>query len=178
MFPCDVWTSFSSYFRNRFVKKTHVLKTGLKPGLYHELDERILHGLFNELKDFVEVETAGRMRHSKAKYLFKKGRCPEAGLDHLRWASGLKFGENDLVSKKDSHYGKPTPQAISASKILELYYWWLDRPNRPDPMEESGFAEKNEDRTFKKLQSIEKKYSKDDEKMLIALIKIRKELWT
>lgn len=178
MFPLDVWRSISAYLCNRFVTKTHMLKTGLAPGVYHELDERILHGLFNELKEFVEVETAHKHScFSEKKYKFKRGRCPEAGVDHLVWASGLKFGGEGIVSKKDPKYGKPTPQAESASKILELYNWWLLRPNRPDPWEESGEG-KRDSSAFKKKYRIENRYAKEDEKMLLSLIKVRGSLWT
>ena len=50
------------YCRNRFYRKTHVLPTGFKPGEYHDLDERILHGIMNGLVDYVEVELAYKSR--------------------------------------------------------------------------------------------------------------------
>ena len=43
---------------NRFVTRTHTLTSNLKRGQWHELDERILHSLFDELVNFVEVELA------------------------------------------------------------------------------------------------------------------------
>ncbi|NBT57846.1 hypothetical protein EBT16_03580 [bacterium] len=183
MFPIDLWHSISAYFRNRFVTKTHFLKTGLEPGAYHELDDRILHGLFNELKDFVEVELAWMHGYGNKDYRFRGGRCREAGLGHLEWASGLKYDE--LVGKDDPKFGKPTPQAESAVIIRELYKWWTEtRPSRPEPMDASGWTEdykkKNGDRkdSFKKLRKIERDYEKEDERMLLKLIKIRKHLWT
>ena len=53
-FPYDVWSSRTLYYKIRFRDKLHYLKTGFKPGEYYDLDERILHALFNELKIFVE----------------------------------------------------------------------------------------------------------------------------
>lgn len=182
MLPVDVWRSVSAYCRNRFVTKTHFLKTGLQPGKYHELDDRILHGLFNELKDFVEVELAWMHGYGKKEYRFRKGRSREAGLGHLEWASGLKYDE--LVGKDDPNFGKPTPQAESAVVIRDLYTWWTEtRPARPEPMEASGWLEdckKKSDRrnSFNRLRKIERAYDKEDEKMLLKLIKIRKHLWT
>jgi hypothetical protein len=96
------------------------------------------------------------------------------------------------VDKKDPKYGKPTHQAISAQKIKELYLWWKDRPNRPEPMAVAGLSwdqnkednlmggkiSKKELLEFKKLEKIEADYEKEDTKMLIELIKIRKELWS
>lgn len=182
MLPFDLWHSVSAYHRNRFVTKTHFLKTGLEPGAYHELDDRILHGLFNELKDFVEVELAWMHGYGNKEYEFRKGRSREAGLGHLEWAAGLKYDE--LVGKDDPKFGKPTPQAESAVVIRDLYKWWTEtRPARPEPMDASGWSEDYEKKTprrdsFNKLRKIERAYDKEDEKMLLRLIKIRKHLWT
>lgn len=186
--PWDLAHSLSAWWHNRFVAKTHYLKTGLAPGSYHELDERMMHGLFNELREFVESELAHMQSwgENEKKYVFKKGRCPEAGVDHLVWASGLKHDE-PFVGKKDPLRGKPTPQAKAAAKMLELYRWWTEvRPNRPDPHDASGWSEhwekkgndKAKNAAAKRLQEIEDEYDAEDERMLVRLIKIRKSLWT
>lgn len=191
MFPWDIRRSISAWWDNRFVSKTHVLKTGLPAGKYHELDTRILHGLFNELVEFVEVELAHMQNYgeNEKKYRFKRGRCPEAGVDHLEWAMGLKH-DDSFLSKKDPDWGKPTPQAKAAAKTLELYRWWKEvRPARKDPHDASGWSEvwdkeqsKANDKAkmaaIKRLQKIEEEYDGEDEKMLVRLIKIRKSLWT
>jgi len=190
-FPKDTYNSIRYYIRNRFITKTHYLKTGLEPGVYHELDERILYGLFNELVDFVEVEQAWiNYISNDKKYNFKNGRCIESGLDHLKWASGLKYDEDCGIAEGEELYGKPTPQSESALKILELYNWWKDRKYRLDPTEASGWSDycqkkkiegKNDEESriaLEKLTNLEEKYEKEDEDMLIELIKIRKHLWT
>lgn len=184
MFPRDMLDSIYSWWYNRFVSKTHYLKTGLRPGKLHELDDRILHGLFNEFVEFVEVDLAHMQAWGEKKYVFRKGRCPEAGVDHLLWASDLKYDE--FMEKDDPLWGKPTPQAEAAIKMLEIYRWWTEaRPNRPDPMEESGWSEhydgkdeEKKDVASKKLQELEESYDSEDERMLVDLIKIRKSLWT
>lgn len=189
--PIDLYKSIKSYINNRFVAKTHFLKTGLKPGEYHELDERIIHGLFNELKEFVECEQASMYSYShKDKYKFKKGRCPEAGVDYLNWAMNLKFDESCGFSENDPEYGKPTQQALSSAKILKLYNWWNNRPNRIDPMEQSGWSkycenkpigsktDENGRKILDKFHKLEEEQEKEDEDMLIELIKLRKTLWT
>ena len=196
MFPVDFYTEVKYYVDNRWITKTHYLKTGLKPGHYYELDYRILHGLFNELVDFVEIEYAHMAKWTDQdkgkKYKFKSGRCIEAGIDYLNWACGLKYNKDYRVTKKDPKYGKPTHQAVSAQKIKQLYLWWKDRPNRPEPMAVAGLSwDKNKEDNlmggkilkkelleFKKLEKIEADYEKEDTKMLIELIKIRKELWS
>lgn len=187
-FPRDVYYSIKTYIDNRFVTKTHYLKTGLEPGRYYELDYRIMHGLFNELVEFIEEEQAwmNHICNKEKKFKFKKGRCPEAGLDYLNWAMSLKKDENHGYKKGDKEYGKPTLQAENAKKILDLYVWWKStRPNRPDPHDASGWSEvfeskdeKKKTKSLKELTKLEEKYEKEDEKMLIQLIKIRKSLWT
>ena len=55
MYPIDKLYSVKYWLVNRFVTKTHQLTSNLKKGEWHELDERILHCLFDELVNFVEV---------------------------------------------------------------------------------------------------------------------------
>jgi hypothetical protein len=177
------------YLRNRFVTKTHYLKTGLKPGHWHELDDRILHGIFNELVDFVEIEKAWMFvvfdDKAFAEYNFPKSfrnrflrwkqfKCPEAGIAHLNWEVTLEDSET---------------QASTAKEILFLYDWWKNiRPNRPDPYELSGYAKLDHEfddnpkpevyKALEKVTEIENKYNDEDTEMLISLIKIKNSLWT
>ncbi len=190
------------YIRNRFFRKCHVLPTGFKPGEYHDLDSRMLHGLMQALVDFVEVEKAW-MNHwtdKDNKYKFKNGRCAEAGLDYLKWEMNLT-NSGEWIDKDDPIYGTPTDQAESAKEIYEIYDWWKNvYPNRSDPMDASGWSaycarldregknmfegkETADDleesaRSHKKLQEIEQQYEKEEEQMLMRLVKIRKSLWT
>jgi hypothetical protein len=135
-------------------------------------------------------------------------RCPQAGLDNLKWQMSLtldsEYPDQEIPTDK---IGKPTSQAVRAKEIHDLYIWWTQvYRNRPDPMEASGwsahcdekrkmtgndsvmslFDDKNETKEFKKrgaailkkLHKIEADYEKEDEAMLIRLIKIRHSLWT
>ena len=128
-------------------------------------------------------------------------RCPEAGMAYLNWASTLT-NEEFLDDDKKSE-AVPTYQAKAAKEIIELYTWWTTTyRNRPDPYEASGWTavceasraanggrlhfgtEKNlalkkaSDKAHKLLQKIEADYEKEDEAMMIRLIKIRQSLWT
>lgn len=187
MFPKDLWRTVRAYVDNRFVHKTHCLKTGLEPGRFHELDERILHGLFNELKEFVELDLG--MTYAawhKGEFKPRRGICPEAGIAHLQWSMSLKLDEDYGVSKKDKKYGLPTPQAESSKEILELYSWWESRDSRPDPAEISGWRnavdedapETTRRKAYRKMSALENKYEKEDDRMLQRLIKMRRHLWT
>lgn len=128
-------------------------------------------------------------------------RCAEAGIEYLEWARSLTGASNGLLpGHKD--YDKPTQQAVAAQEILELYYWWKEEyPHRPDPHEASGWSEycrekeaisgslfsdkhdtaalrKKRDQALKLSDKIEREYAREDERMMIRLIKVRESLWT
>ena len=136
-------------------------------------------------------------------FRWRTWRCPQAGIDHLDWAINLTMTEDWGVYPGDEGYGKPTGQALRAKEIKELYTWWtVTYRNRPDPHEASGWSEYCEslrnkfgtnwigrsnkdtaskisgDKALKLLDKIEKAYEKEDEQMMIRLIKIRDSLWT
>ena len=187
------------YWRNRFWRKTHVLPTGFKPGEYHDLCERMLHGLFESLVDFVEQEKARAQilwGDDSEQYKWVKGRCPEAGLAHLKWESKLDDPANSEYAEHN------TRQAHVAREIISLYTWWKHvRPHRPDVYEASGwsaycreteekygcmFDERNprsaEDEQrgreiLKKCTAQEEAEIDEDQKNLHRLIDIRLSLW-
>jgi hypothetical protein len=171
-FPYDFYNTIKIYIRNRWIDKTHYLKTGLKPGNYYEFDYRILHGLFNEFVDFVEIELAHlSLWDQKKKYEIKHGRCIEAAYDYFDWATNLK------------HYGKLTEQAKTAKKIKQLYEWWkIDRLKRINPYSDEALGDIDDivdnKKFYDKAYQIEADQEDEDTKMLIQLIKIRKGLWT
>ena len=208
------------YINNRWVSRTHSLTAhsrDIKPGQWQDVGNRFLPCLFNELVDFVEIETAWSQiawgnKEARAKYAppfyasgwfrWRVWRSPQAGLDHLDWAMTLTNVEWLAEDKKSE--AEPTSQAISAKEIKELYTWWTTvYRNRPDPHDASGWSEhcdamrvkypgsffsslndknsedkKASDKALKLLQKIESAYEKEDEAMMIRLIKIRDSLWT
>ena len=206
MFPKDVYRSIRSYISNRFTDKMWCLDTKLSKGGYHELNIRIIHGLFEGLVEFVENEKANMQYISEyweqvddsasistaSKKVKKIFPSREKGIEYLNWEislnDGIKMGQSE-----------------TAKEIKELYMWWKDiRPNRPDPYDASGWTEycnkrredsdgafdilDHEDETeeerkevsnmLKRLREIEKQYDEEDTEMLIRLIKIRNGLWT
>jgi hypothetical protein len=129
-------------------------------------------------------------------------RCPEAGLAHLDWAAGLVMDEGWGVEPDDPNYGKPTHQALAAQEIRTLYQWWTQvYCNRPDPYDASGWSaycdlrrdkgyhlldlednteeeKQMSDAAHEKLREIEEAYEREDEEMMIRLIRVRHGLWT
>jgi hypothetical protein len=215
--PIDQLYNLKYYINNRWVTKTHALTAhprDIKPGEWSDVGNRFLPCLFNELQDYVEVELAWfhiawESKEERKKYntpfwaygwfRWRTWRCPEAGLDNLRWQMSLKLDE-EWVDKNDPNYAKPTQQAVNAKEIYDLYMWWTTvYRNRKDPMDLSGWSElcsrdKDPDNIFfndisselkeekrialDKCNEIELEYEKEDELMLIRLIRIRNSLWT
>jgi len=206
------------YINNRWVSHSHALTAhprDIQPGSWSDLGSRFLPCLFNELVDFVEIEQAWHhcMWSDEAKTKFnvpwyRKGwlrwrtwRCPEAGMEYLKWASNLT--NEEFLEEGEEHKAEPTYQAKAAKEIIELYTWWTTvYRNRPDPHDASGWSEyceasraanggslrwssdkspelrKMSDRAHKALRKIEADYAKEEEQMMIRLIKIRESLWT
>ena len=218
--PTDTLHAIKYYINNRWVSRTHSLTAharDIKPGDWCDVGNRFLPCLFNELVDFVEVELAWWQiawdREARPKYnapfwatgwfRWRTWRCPQAGLDNLKWQSELKFNEDEGFLPGDKHIGKPTPQAVKAQEILDLYKWWTEvYPNRPDPHDASGWTavceaqrlanggklswnspkdpvlKKAQNKAHKLLQKIEADYEKEDTDMMVRLIKVRHGLWT
>ena len=220
MYIPDKLYSIKYYINNRFITRTHALTAhprDIKPGTWADVGNRFLPCLFNELQDFVEVELAWwhlawASKEDRAKYNapwwrfgwwnIRVWRCPQAGLDNLEWQRNLRW-QADEVGDDSPNLGKPTPQAIKAQEILDLYTWWTQvYRNRPDPMDASGWSayceasreanggklswggdkspelKKMSDKAHKLLRKIENAYEKEDEEMMIRLIKVRHGLWT
>lgn len=152
--PLKFINNIRHYFDNRWISKTHALTSNLKRGKYYEFDTRLLHALFDELVNFVEIEQAWHYvawsKEEQSKYqipwyykikLLGQWRCPEAGIAHLEWASKLKC-DQDFTSKEDPKLAQSTPQALSAQETIILYQWWKEmRPNRLDPIIASGWSD-------------------------------------
>jgi len=206
------------YINNRWVTRTHALTAhvrDIRPGDWCDVGNRFLPCLFNELVDFVEVELAwwhiawddeARKKfqapwYARGWFRWRTWRNAECGLANLEWQRKLIHDEE--YCKDQPYYMKPTPQAVKAQEILDLYTWWTTTyRNRPDAYDASGWTEyceasrianggklswggdkspelkKMSDRSHKLLQKIEAAYEKEDEEMMIRLIKVRHGLWT
>jgi hypothetical protein len=133
----------------------------------------------------------------------REWRCPEAGLAHLEWESGLRYNDEMGTGQDLPEYGQPLPHALAAVEQRRLYDWWKTiRPTRPDPHNASGWSaicdrrhasgqsfwtsmsdHTDEERAeshaaLERCHEIEQRYEDEDEAMLIALVKIRESLRT
>lgn len=185
------------YCRNRFMRKTHMLRTNTKFGEYSDMDTRIFEGVMNAIVDYVEIELAWKSRWCNTEESktakWKKGRCPQLGIAYLAWEMTLDGPDLDETERSDS-------QAATAREVKAIYDWWtVTRPDRQDPHDASGWSdlcekeraagkkmfqrgtkeEEAEKRSIlDKLRALEAADEKEDEDMLIRVIKIRRSLWT
>lgn len=210
------------YFISNWRGGTHRLNSTLSVGKWHEYSERMLFSCFDSFVDHIEIEEAHshiawREKGEMDKYQvpwyarsrwFRWGatwRCPQAGIDHLKWEMTL-----DIPDPNDPNWHASPHQAASAKEKMELYVWWKSiRPQRGDPWSASGFdqfwekmstkykedeglgwlglsgkskmtpAEQREYNRLSELRdSLEEQWEKEDTEMLIRLVKMRASLWT
>jgi hypothetical protein len=187
--PKEQLENIRYYINNRWISKSHALTAhpkDIEPGKWCDVGNRFLPCLFNELVDFVEIETAWHHvlwdNEARKKYQtpwwrinyfrWRTWRCPEAGISHLEWASELTYTnpKGKLV---------PTRQALAAREILNLYYWWKEEyPNRPDPHEASGWSEfcnrarKENNSVFAVLETDNPEHQKESTRILKICKKI------
>ena len=194
MWPINRLYNIKYYIVNRFITKTHTLQSHLKKGEYWDLDTRMLHCMFDELVNFVEIDKAWMRvmwgdRDIKAPkwaagwFRTRTWRSPVAGVEYLRWEQTLTNSD-----------GTPSEQAINATELEELYVWWKHtRHSRPEPMDVSGWNEycdifrgfgmlerdvtEDEMKMIQHINELENQYNQEDTEMLIRLVKIRGSLW-
>ena len=196
----DIWFDIKNAVKNaerwiafRTYDKYHVVKTDLEPG-YYDIDTRILHSNFTLIVDFVEIEKASlqyifasheRTKNFGSRVSFNnltKAQKRELGLQYLNWEI-----END-----EEFF--PKQQKVSAKEVKELYLWWTEtRPSRIDPYDKyeeeldklrrplGTMLEKDKKKLnnlYKNIGKLEDQYEKEDDTMLIRLMKVRRNLWT
>jgi len=207
---------------HRTVDRYNVIKIrSLKPG-YYDTDDRLLHGMFQLLVDYVEEELGcrqywfddskeiikswpklKRFKHWLVYWIplahyFVDQRFKDLGLLGVEFYRQYEDEQFPEASQHWKDFG---------NEVYELYIWWTEvRPNRPDSMDVSGWSElcdryplkfeKTSDGNFykakrysdeaeaemsvaaKKTHEIDEQYEKEDEEMLIRLIKVRRGMWT
>ena len=209
------------YWVHNYVAGTHRLNSTLKRGQWHEMQERILYANFDTFADFIEIEEAhGHIAWSdpeeRVKYnipwyetrwlrWFHTWRCPQAGIDHLKWEMTLDEPDPDNNGQPSSPH-----QAKAAREKMELYTWWRHiRPLRGEAWVVSGFqahwdamdkkygddiatgwlglggkskmtgAERAKyDKLSKVKDDLEEQWEEEDTQMLVKLVKMRRNLWT
>lgn len=198
--PLEWFYKINFFVYNQWVIKDYCLDTGLERKYSYDLEEKILHGLFNGLVKYVEIDLAWKNVaydrearkqlnppwYATSRLSIKPWRSAKAGLDYLRW--GINLG----VEGSDEDRLMNAKQAQNAQDIFDLYTWWtVTRPNRPDPYKASGWeeldmldvldGEQYASDKFKEVweccDQLESSFYEEDNQMLHKLISIRKGLW-
>lgn len=151
--PAGKLHSIKYYINNRWVSRTHAMTSTLKRGKWYEFDTRLLHCMFDELVNYIEVEEAWSHiawdKKARAKYnapfyswgwlRWRTWRSAEAGLEKLKWAASLT--NEEWLGEDEKDKVEPTYQAKTAIELMALYDWWKNiRPNRPDVHDASGWT--------------------------------------
>jgi hypothetical protein len=141
------------YYIHNWVSGTHRMNSTLKRGAWHEMSERMLFANFDTFVDFIEIEEAhGHIawsdKEERKKYnvpwyetrwlrWFHTWRCPQAGIDHLKWE--MTLDQPDPTDPNSGPNGTSPYQAKAAREKMELYTWWKHiRPTRGDSWVVSG----------------------------------------
>lgn len=185
------------WIRYRTINRYHTVKTGQEPG-YSPTDRTILHVNFNLLKDYVEIDAASRAywaddipktwceAHMPFYTLIYPFRRPDLGIKHLDWEATLDDPALPMFEQSPQ-------QAKYAREALALYKWWTEsRPARVEIIirhpftgsDDIFFSRKNRntpeykiyESDLNKSNKQEEQWTKEDDKMLIRLIKIRRGL--
>ena len=176
------------YIVNRWVDQSHALVASpkhIKPGQYRDMDYRILHCIFDELVNFVEIEKAysnyrwslekqkGMRWWQVGRWRTRTWRSAEAGIDFLKWEMTLT--DEEWLDDDKKHEAKLSSQAIAAKEIYDLYIWWTEvHPNRPDAHDASGWTDHCEDKRIRGIGFLAEDPQEDRVKVGKMLDKIRK----
>lgn len=185
--PLDKLYSMKYYIVNRWVDQSHALvahRKHIKPGEWRDLDYRILHCLFDELVDYVEIEKAyvnyrwseekqkGMKWWQVGRWRTRTWRSSEAGLQHLEWEASLT--DEEWLDDDKKHEAKPTAQADAAREIITLYKWWTETyVNRPDAYDVSGWSAHCEEQRQRGIGFMETDPLEDRDKTRAILDKVR-----
>lgn len=135
-----------------------------------------------------------RFRYYWSRWFFLTSfRSEEYAFKYMEWEAWLdKQGHVQGYSAETV-----APQGLDAQEMISLYTWWKDRVNRIDPydtedykiwakedpkmnkksVDYAAYYQKKKD-AIKRVHDLEEAQNKEDELMLIRLIKIRNSLWT
>jgi hypothetical protein len=59
--PANRISDVRCYINNRWITRSHALTSNLKRGNWYDFDTRLLHAVFDELVNFVEIEQAWKL---------------------------------------------------------------------------------------------------------------------
>jgi hypothetical protein len=173
---------FTPIWYRFFGHKHHIIRTGLPVGSWIDVDYRMLYGMMNIIKWFVENDM---QQISIEKY--------------REWKKKIEKDEEDSEYKK-SYLESIKQQYETNLKIKSIADWWDDYENRLKEIEEYqnerwGKIRNNYGRLlpFRKLEgkeeeedkivrdriwALKEKLEEEETEMLIKSVKLRKNMWS
>ena len=165
-----------NWIRYRTWERHHVLKMQyLNPG-WHDMDEVIVHAMFQTLCDFIEKEKPWETvnwrsdeHHSKAwdemMYLYSwwKYRCLKRDDENPLFKDGVVSPEMKFTPTGEKHFNPVTKKEEEFSRM--------------DFVHKSKEDEEKWNKACKESSEWEDKCNKEDEEMMIRLIKVRGYMW-
>jgi len=153
------YRSFTSYIKNRFVRKHYLIKTGLKKGQWYDTDTRMLYGMMNLLVEYIDKEKP--FEHINWDYDDLHRSAKKEFLEIRKWWDNYENRCEEIEKSLTDWYEERFDGAKDCM---------LDRINET-PTPESK-------RLFKIHNEMGNKLNEEETEMLIRLVKIRKCLWT
>lgn len=130
--PSRLYRAITRYLRERFVRHSHLLPTGFKPGDVRSMRLCIEHGMMETLAEYVEVDKAAHyfLFHPEARKAFgvpperwwRVIRCRAAGEAQLE----AEAVQDQSLSPDELEYEISVQQTRVARETLEIYRWWRD----------------------------------------------------
>jgi hypothetical protein len=198
------YENFIGKLKSKYIRKHNLIKiNSLKDDQWYDTDTRLMHAMFQLLVDFVELEKSHMQimlsEDDAPRYMRKVNyRSAEMGLKYLDWEislpkeeGGLDQSQNAKTIKelfvwwKYSRTSRIKPMDVKGSMDMSTntFYDVVDDNDRVSSMFTRIDRRKDKEPELyksvnKACNDAEKKYEKEDEQMLIKLVKIRKSLWT
>lgn len=158
--PETFYKKIRDYVKYNFIKKYHIVNTGLPPG-YYDTDTRILYGVRQLLFDFIEIEC-----HNM--YIWSGLPVEDEDQNY-----GLKYL---MLSMEDELGDQAIPNIPSLQAIIGSYnYFKTERPRLEAEIDNINIVKDKASKKYFKLQ--EQLYNLDT-KHLNSIIKNRSILWT
>ena len=197
------YENIRSKLKNKYIRKYNLIKIhSLKATEWHSTDSRLMHGMFQLLVDLVELEKAHLQivfsEDNLPKYMYKANyRSAKMGMKYIDWEislgkeGGINQSKNakkikdlyiwwaDARPKRTDLMNVKGPMGVSTNEYYEDTT--SDKTGRATFSHIGRKKDENPElyeSVNKAYNDAEEMYEKEDEKMLIQLIKLRKYLWT
>jgi len=140
------------YCRFKFGYKPHIIKTGLSPAYYYDTDHRMLYGMMNLLVEFIEKEEP---------------------FEVVNWESDPEHSNAAKEMKAIYEWWGKYPELLKREETATSeWHEYHKKRKMPD------FCNEEEERLLHVSGYLEEDRCKQEQDMLMRLIKIRQFLWT